>query len=127
MFSIKSVIDGQPMDGISSLRIHSGPDMMGETHLIRWTEVFLINTGEAGTPPPGNASRLDVTSLAEPPQCPGDPPDPARASEGVARATCIALLPHLSQLRKDDLSPLGVRVFLDQDKVAARRLYYRIQ
>jgi len=96
---IKSVIDGQPMDGISSLRIHSGPDMMGETHLIRWTEVFLINTGEAGTPPPG------------------DPPDPARASEGVARATCIALLPHLSQLRKDDLSPLGVRVFLDQDKV----------
>ena len=24
---IKSVLDGKPMDGISSLRIHSGPDM----------------------------------------------------------------------------------------------------
>lgn len=96
---IKSVIDGRPMDGVSSLRIHSGPDMMGDKHLIRWTEVFLINTGEAGTPPPG------------------DPPDPARSSEGVARATCIALLPHLNQLKMDDLTPVGVRVVLDQDKV----------
>lgn len=96
---IKSVIDGRAMDGVSSLRIHSGPDMMGDKHLIRWTEVFLINTGEAGTPPPG------------------DPPDPARASEGVARATCIALLPHLNQLKMDDLTPVGVRVVLDQDKV----------
>ena len=29
---IKSVLDGKPMDGISSLRIHSGPDMTQVAH-----------------------------------------------------------------------------------------------
>ena len=67
---IKSVLDGKAMDGISSLRIHSGPDMtqdrLSEINvcmdyinifffrcLIRWTEVFLINTGDKGTPTHG--------------------------------------------------------------------------
>ena len=33
---IKSVIDGKAMDGVPSLRIHSGPDMRSESHLIRY-------------------------------------------------------------------------------------------
>jgi MAD (mothers against decapentaplegic) interacting protein len=96
---IKSVLDGKAMDGVSSLRIHSGPDMTQDRCLIRWTEVFLINTGESGTPTHG------------------DPPDPARAAEGVARSVCVALMPHLAQLKGEGLSPLAVRVCLDPENV----------
>ena len=40
---IKSMIDGRSMDGVSSVRmIHSGSDFAGKSHLIRWTEVFLL-------------------------------------------------------------------------------------
>ena len=47
------------MDGVTSLRIHSGPDMTQDRCLIRWTEVFILQADQ-GT-------------------------DPARLSEGVAR------------------------------------------
>jgi len=97
---IKSVLDGKPMDGISSLRIHSGPDMTQDRCLIRWTEVFLINTGER----PGATTN-------------GDAPAPARAAEGIARAVSVALLPHLQALKEEGLTPLAVRVTLDQDNV----------
>ena len=33
---IKSFIDGKAMDGVPSLRIHSGPDMRSDSHLIRY-------------------------------------------------------------------------------------------
>ena len=107
---IKSVIDGKAMDGITSFRIHSGPDMTQDrweeftldqtsdltpvvcSCLIRWTEVFIIS------------------SL--------DPPDPARAAEGVARAVCVALLPNLTMMKDGDLSPLAVRVSTDPDNVS---------
>ncbi len=39
---IKSFIDGKAMDGVQSLRIHSGPDMRSDTHLIRY-EKFTNN------------------------------------------------------------------------------------
>ena len=62
---IKSVIDGRAMDGVTSFRIHSGPDMtqvrtetfldwmilsylLQDRCLIRWTEVFLISTQPPG-------------------------------------------------------------------------------
>ena len=35
---IKSVLDGKPMDGISSLRIHSGPDMTQVAQLITYLD-----------------------------------------------------------------------------------------
>ena len=47
----------------------------------------------------------------------GDPPDPARAAEGVARAVYVALMPHLLQLKEEGLSPLAVRVSLEPDNV----------
>ena len=107
---IRSVIDGKPMDGITSFRIHSGPDMTqdrwGElvlsgrhyhrhtccSCLIRWTEVFIISSV--------------------------DPPDPARAAEGVARAVCLALLPSLTVMKEAEFSPLAVRVSTDPDNVS---------
>jgi len=95
---IKSVIDGRAMDGVTSYRIHSGPEMTQEYCLIRWTEVFLISTQNP------NMSQ-------------GDPPDPARASEGVARGVCVALLPGLATLKSSDLSPLAIRVSTQPDNV----------
>ena len=53
--------------------------------------------------------------------CPGEgPPDPARASEGVARAVCVALLPSLETLRQEEKSPLAVRVSTQPDNVSKR-------
>ena len=48
----------------------------------------------------------------------GDPPDPARAAEGVARSVCLALMPHLAQLKGEGLTPLAVRVCLEPDNVS---------
>ena len=48
----------------------------------------------------------------------GDPPDPARASEGVARGVCVALLPGLATLKSSDLSPLAIRVSTQPDNVS---------
>ena len=49
----------------------------------------------------------------------GEPPDPARASEGVARAVCQALQPSLVSLRQEDSSPLAVRVSTQPDNVSS--------
>merc|ERR1712098_590252 len=95
---IKSVIDGRAMDGVTSYRIHSGPEMTQEFCLIRWTEVFLISTQNP------NMSQ-------------GEPPDPARASEGVARGVCVALLPGLATIKSSELSPLAIRVSTEPDNV----------
>ena len=62
--------------------------------LIRWTEVFIISSV--------------------------DPPDPARAAEGVARAVCVALLPSLTVMKEAELSPLAVRVSTDPDNVSGQ-------
>ena len=48
----------------------------------------------------------------------GDAPAPARAAEGIARAVSVALLPHLQALKEEGLTPLAVRVTLDQDNVS---------
>ena len=66
--------------------------------LTRWTEVFLIKTGVESGPR-------------------GREADPTRVAEGVARAVGVALLPALPKLREEGLSPLAVRVSLDQDNV----------
>jgi len=95
---IKSVIDGRAMDGVGSLRIHCGPDIRTDKHVLRWTEVFLITT-------PDPAAR-------------GGEPEPTRVAEGVARAVGVALLPHLGLLKEAGLSPLAVRVTLNQDNVS---------
>ena len=58
-FSIKSVIDGRAMDGVTSYRIHSGPDMTQGRCLIRWTEVFLISTQHPNSP---NSGRKNIYS-----------------------------------------------------------------
>ena len=47
---MKSQIDGRPLDGVPSIRVHNGTDYSGTTsRLIRWTEVFILQvcTSEA--------------------------------------------------------------------------------
>lgn len=39
---VKSPIDGTPLDGVPSIRVHNGTDYKSGTKLIRWTEVFII-------------------------------------------------------------------------------------
>lgn len=42
MFRVRSNIDGKPLDGIPSIRVHNGIDYSGALRLIRWTEVFIL-------------------------------------------------------------------------------------
>ncbi len=44
--------------------------------------------------------------------------DPTRVAESVARAVGVALSPALTRLKQEGLSPLAVRVTLDQDNVS---------
>lgn len=52
---------------------------------------------------------------------PSDPADHSRLTENVARAFCVALLPHLKLLKEDGMAKLGLRVTLDSDQVGSDR------
>ena len=104
---IKSVIDGTPMDGIHSIRIRkSGPEAAGDKHLVRWTELFLLPT------------RDQRATEGEYDGGPGQD-ETARAAGVIAKAVCVALVPHLEKLKEADLSPLAVRVNLDPENVSS--------
>lgn len=49
--SIKSPVDEKQMDGIPSVKIHSGTDYISNSHLIRWTEVFILQVREEEVDP----------------------------------------------------------------------------
>ena len=102
-FRRKSLVDGRPMDGIPSVKMmHTGPDYTSKSHTIRWTEVYML---------PKNAENNGVADYS-------DPPDPSRISSHIAKAISLALLPHLNQLKNQELSPLSVRVCLDPENVS---------
>lgn len=92
---IKSPVDEKQMDGIPSVKIHSGTDYISNSHLIRWTEVFILQ-GETNNTADINLSRL---------------------SELLARSFCVALTPHLSELYTTGHTHLGLRTTLHQDNV----------
>ena len=95
--------------------------------MIRWTEVFLISTQPPGTSLGNNI--IHRSRYYQRSQCSGDPPDPARASEVVARAVCQALQPGLVSLKQETGgSPLAVRVSTGPDNVSTLidYIYYRL-
>ncbi|XP_042216035.1 uncharacterized protein LOC121862108 isoform X6 [Homarus americanus] len=92
---IKSPVDEKQMDGIPSVKIHSGTDYVSNAHLIRWTEVFIMQ-GESNNSNDVNLSRL---------------------SELLARSFCVALTPHLSDLYSNGHTCLGLRTTIHQDSV----------
>ena len=100
------------MDGIPSIRMtHAGPDYTSKSHMIRWTEVFML---------PNNKITENVEYI--------EPPDPSRITSHIAKAISMALLPNLKQLKAENLSPLAVKVCLDPENVRSHLVInYKIQ
>ncbi|CAL8279085.1 unnamed protein product [Lota lota] len=93
-----SPIDGRSMESITSIKVFHGSEVKSNGKVIRWTEVFFLQSEDQ----PGGL---------------GDPADHSRLTENVARAFCTALGPHLKLLKEDGMAKLGLRVTLDADQV----------
>ncbi|XP_057713187.1 zinc finger FYVE domain-containing protein 9-like isoform X2 [Corythoichthys intestinalis] len=93
-----SPIDGKSMESIGSVKIFHGSEFKANGKVIRWTEVFFLQSDDQ-------------------PNGFGDPADHSRLTENVARAFCMALCPHLKLLKEDGMAKLGLRVTLDSDQV----------
>ncbi|XP_055007610.1 zinc finger FYVE domain-containing protein 9 isoform X3 [Boleophthalmus pectinirostris] len=93
-----SPIDGKSMESITSIKIFHGSEFKANGKVIRWTEVFFLQSEEQS----GGLS---------------DPADHSRLTESMAKAFCIALCPHLKLLKEDGMAKLGLRVTLDSDQV----------
>ncbi|XP_013868425.1 zinc finger FYVE domain-containing protein 9 isoform X4 [Austrofundulus limnaeus] len=93
-----SPIDGKSMESITSVKIFHGSEFKANGKVIRWTEVFFLQSEDQ----PNGLS---------------DPADHSRQAENMARAFCVALCPHLKLLKEDGMAKLGLRVTLDSDQV----------
>ncbi|XP_041849239.1 zinc finger FYVE domain-containing protein 9 isoform X2 [Melanotaenia boesemani] len=93
-----SPIDGKSMESITSVKIFHGSEFKANGKVIRWTEVFFLQSED------------QTNGLS-------DPADHSRLTENVARAFCMALCPHLKLLKEDGMAKLGLRVTLDSDQV----------
>lgn len=89
-----SPIDGRSLEGVTGVRLRAFLDVCARGLCLRWTEFFLLS---CDGPTWGGCE------------------DPQRSAEGLARAFCEALLPHLPLLQP--LSPLGLRAQLGPDQV----------
>lgn len=92
---VRSPIDGRSLEGVTGVRLRGFSDFCARGLCLRWTEFFLLSCDSGPTW--------------------GGCEDPQRAAEGLARAFCEALLPHLTLLQP--LSPLGLRAQLGPDQV----------
>ncbi|XP_077134162.1 zinc finger FYVE domain-containing protein 9 [Ranitomeya variabilis] len=95
---ISSPIDGKTLESVTSVKISHGSEYKANGKIIRWTEVFFLDTEE------------QQSGLS-------DPADHSRLTENVAKAFCLALCPHLKLLKEDGMTRLGLRVTLDSDQV----------
>ncbi|XP_036822756.1 zinc finger FYVE domain-containing protein 9 isoform X3 [Oncorhynchus mykiss] len=93
-----SPIDGKSMEFITSVKIFHGSEFKANGKVIRWTEVFFLQSEDQ----PNGLS---------------DPADHSRLTENVARAFCVALCPHLKLLKEEGMAKLGLRVTLESDQV----------
>ncbi|KAG7272209.1 hypothetical protein CRUP_035736 [Coryphaenoides rupestris] len=91
------------MESITSVKIFHGSEVKSNGKVIRWTEVFFLQSEDQ----------------------PGDPADHSRLTENVARAFCTALCPHLKLLKEDGMAKLGLRVTLDSDQPPGQRPHPR--
>lgn len=93
-----SPIDGKSMESITSVKIFHGSEYKANGKVIRWTEVFFLESDDQHS-------------------CLSDPADHSRLTEHIAKAFCLALCPHLKLLKEDGMTKLGLRVTLDSDQV----------
>ncbi|XP_039286923.1 uncharacterized protein LOC111051534 isoform X2 [Nilaparvata lugens] len=108
---VKSMIDGRPLDGVPSMRVHSGIDFSGNLRIIRWTEVFILQSEEQSGVGSGGGGGGKAGAGA------GDPVDISRLSESLAQATCLALVPFLDLLAAAGLTAVAVRANIHPDNV----------
>ncbi|XP_043941949.1 zinc finger FYVE domain-containing protein 9 [Protopterus annectens] len=95
---VVSPIDGKSLESITSVKIFQGSEYKASGKVLRWTEVFFLQSDD------------QLNGL-------GDPADHSRLTENVAKAFCLALCPHLKLLKEDGMTKLGLRVTLDSDQV----------
>ncbi|XP_053981297.1 zinc finger FYVE domain-containing protein 9 isoform X2 [Hylaeus volcanicus] len=95
---VKSPIDGQPMDGIPSIRVRKSIHCKGTSRFICWREVFIIKSDDH---PNGVHDPVDIDKL----------------SGNIAKATCTALVKLLDLLATAGLMKLGVRTTIHPDNV----------
>ncbi|XP_040216411.1 zinc finger FYVE domain-containing protein 9 isoform X2 [Rana temporaria] len=93
-----SPIDGKSLESVTSVKISHGSEYKANGKIIRWIEVFFLESEE------------QQSGLS-------DPADHSRLTENVAKAFCLALCPHLKLLKEDGMTRLGLRVTLDSDQV----------
>ncbi|XP_064848133.1 zinc finger FYVE domain-containing protein 9-like [Oncorhynchus masou masou] len=98
---VTSPIDGKSMEFSTSMKIFHGSEFKANGKVIRWTEVFFLQSEDQ----PNGLS---------------DPADHSRLTENVARAFCVALCPHLKLLKEEGMAKLGLRVTLESDQVGYR-------
>uniref|UniRef100_A0A8C5R9X4 Zinc finger FYVE domain-containing protein n=1 Tax=Leptobrachium leishanense TaxID=445787 RepID=A0A8C5R9X4_9ANUR len=94
---VSSPIDGKSLESVTSVKIFHGSEYKANGKIIRWTEVFYLESEE---------QQSDLS----------DPADHSRLTENVAKAFCLALCPHLKLLKEDGMTRLGLRVTLDADQ-----------
>ncbi|XP_062564915.1 zinc finger FYVE domain-containing protein 9 [Armigeres subalbatus] len=94
-----SPIDKKPLNGVPSIRVHRGTDYSNANHIIRWTEVFIIQGDDESNHP-------------------GDPINMSKLSEQVARSACTALVAFLDLLASNGFLKIGLRIMLDSENVS---------
>lgn len=92
---VRSPIDSKKMDGISSIRIHSGISLSNNNHILKCTEVFIIEMS-------ADSATFDVSKV----------------SEQIAKNACIALLPLLDLLVANKSLKIGLRVTFNNEDVS---------
>ncbi|XP_058812560.1 zinc finger FYVE domain-containing protein 9 [Topomyia yanbarensis] len=96
---VVSPIDKKPLNGVPSIRVHRGTDFSNANHIIRWTEVFIIQGDEESNHP-------------------GDPVNMSKLSEQVAKSACTALVAFLDLLASNEFLKIGLRIYLDAENVS---------
>ncbi|KAH8254901.1 hypothetical protein KR026_002271 [Drosophila bipectinata] len=96
---VKSPIDDQPMDGISSMRVHASFNYSNTNYTIRLSDIYMVKCEDWYATNGGNYA--DITRIAE----------------QLARSASMALLPFLDLLAAAGITKIGLRATLDQENV----------
>ncbi|XP_058061254.1 zinc finger FYVE domain-containing protein 9 [Anopheles bellator] len=96
---VTSPIDRKPFDGVPSIRVNRGTDYSNANHIIRWTEVFILQGDEESNQP-------------------GDPINMSKLSETIAKTACVALVAFLDLLASNGHTKIGLRISANRDQMS---------
>lgn len=100
---VESEVDGRTLDGVKSLQIKSLEDLVNSNgkYAIRWTEVYVFKSDEAGTPIGKTCEYSELPKLAE----------------ALAHCSSMALLKYSDMLVEEKIKRIGVRVNISSENV----------